>query len=35
MKKQYGDEYLKELVNIYHGANAKEFPICKLFGLGV
>ena len=35
MKKQYGENYIKELMRIYHGGNSKEFPINKLLGLGV
>jgi hypothetical protein len=32
MKKMYGENWLKELMNIYHGNNSKEFPINKLYG---
>ena len=35
MKGLYGEDYLKELMTIYHGGNSKEFPICKLYGIGV
>jgi hypothetical protein len=35
MKRMYGNDYLKELFNGYHGKNSKEFPICELFGIGV
>lgn len=33
MKKQYGDEYVKALMKIYHGGNSREFPINKLLGI--
>jgi hypothetical protein len=35
MRKMYGHEYLKELMNIYHGKNSKDFPINKFFGIGI
>lgn len=34
MKKQYGDNYVAQLLTIYHGGNLKEFPINKLLGVG-
>lgn len=35
MKAMYGEEYMKELVAIYHGRNnTKEFPLNKIFGVG-
>jgi hypothetical protein len=30
MKAQYGDDYLKKLLTIYHGSNSTEFPILKV-----
>ena len=35
MKKQYGEDYMKELINIYHGKNSKQFPLNNIYGLGV
>ncbi len=35
MKIQYGENYLLELMRIYHGGNSKEFPINKILGIGV
>jgi len=35
MKVQYGENYVLELMRIYHGGNSKEFPINKLLGIGV
>jgi len=36
MKKQYGEDYMKELVTIYHGHNnSKEFPLNKIYGVGL
>lgn len=32
MKSLYGDNYLKELMKIYHGGNSHEFPINKILG---
>jgi len=33
MKKMYSENYVKELMRIYHGNNSSEFPINKLLGL--
>lgn len=33
MKKQYGENYLKELFSIYFGNNSVDFPINKLLGI--
>ncbi len=35
MKKQYGEDYIKGLMNGFHGRNSKEFPINKILGNGV
>jgi len=35
MMMMYGPSYLKEIMNIYHGKNSKEFPINKFFGIGI
>jgi hypothetical protein len=35
MRKQYGEDYVKELMRIFHGGNSKEFPINKILGIGV
>lgn len=33
MREQYGDNYIKELMKIYHGGNSREFPINKILGI--
>lgn len=35
MTEQYGTYFMKEMVNIYHGRNSKEFPLNNLYGIGV
>jgi hypothetical protein len=35
MTAMYGQDYMKEIITIYHGKNSKEFPLCKLFGVGL
>jgi hypothetical protein len=32
MKNQYGDNYIKELMHIYHKVNSENFPINKIIG---
>lgn len=33
MTKQYGLDYIKELMLLYHGKNSRDFPINKLLGI--
>ena len=35
MKALYGEDYMRALITIYHGGNSKNFPICKIYGIGV